>query len=78
MRLFDIGSDGVVVSALYPQGDEAVLRLYEYRGRAISMEPRYHGGRFALAELNGVAKGPLPATLPVGAWQILTLLAKRA
>jgi len=47
VRLFDAGSENVLLSALYPEGGRILARLHEYQGRA---------GEATMAAANGTAR----------------------
>jgi alpha-mannosidase len=75
LQPLELGSDSIMVSALYPQGGRAYVRLFGYSGRSAETLIAYRGGgaRFKATDLLG--RGDQLAASPVSfrPWQFQTL-----
>jgi Glycosyl hydrolase family 57 len=74
-RFLDVEGDGVLLSALYPEGDHVLARVFESRGRGATASIRSRRGRLSLREvdLRGREAGPVGETLPLRPWQFRTI-----
>ncbi|MDH7568937.1 MAG: hypothetical protein QHJ73_05065 [Armatimonadota bacterium] len=73
VRVVDVDSADVLLSALYGAGGQVYARLYEHRGA--KGEAEVGGGPFCLTEVNlaGTELGPVSARLTFRPWQIRTI-----
>jgi alpha-mannosidase len=71
----DVAGDGVLLSALYPEGDHVVARVFESRGRGATASIRSRRGSLSLHEvdLRGREVGPAGETLSLRPWQFRTV-----
>jgi hypothetical protein len=75
VRVLDVGSDNVLLSALYPERGRVVARLYEYQGRnGEAMIASANGAaRLEAVDLLGGNTRPVASPLTFKAWQIRTV-----
>ncbi len=74
-RFLDVEGDGVLLSALYPEGDHVLARVFESQGRAATASLRSRLVKASLREvdLRGREAGPVGETLSLRPWQFRTL-----
>jgi hypothetical protein len=74
VRLLEMDSQSVILSALYSQDGKIYARMYEYQGRSGSTSLQYRRGSAQLYEVNlmGSEKGSLANPLNFQPWQIRT------
>jgi hypothetical protein len=74
VALFEVESEHVIASALFPKGGKACLRMYEHAGRPGEARLRYAAGRGRLIETDLAGKAGRPAGPAVAfrPWQIRT------
>jgi alpha-mannosidase len=75
MTAFDVESDGVILSALFPKAGTAHARFFEYLGKsgALRLGFSHSGGRLAETDLAGRNSTPFTGPLRFSPWQIKTL-----
>lgn len=75
VRPLRTGSDNVLLSALYPEREKVLARLYEFQGRdgEVTFTLPRSGGRLQLVDLLGNNARPASSTLSFRPWQIQTL-----
>lgn len=75
LRAFDIGSDNIILCALYPEGGRVLARFYEYQGRP--GEVRFAlvntAARLESVDLLGGKARPVTSPLKFNPWQIQTV-----
>lgn len=75
VRVLDVSSSDVILSALYNEKGRVYARLYEHQGRASEASVRYALGKVKLTEVNlaGQEVEPISGSLTFRPWQIRTI-----
>ncbi len=75
VRFFDVGEEGVLLSALYSQDGHVLARVHESQGRpAVAPLRTLHGpADLREVDLRGRALGPVGETLALRPWQFRTV-----
>ncbi|MDH7501428.1 MAG: hypothetical protein QHJ82_01760 [Verrucomicrobiota bacterium] len=75
LRAFDIGSDNVILCALYPEGGRVLARFYEYQGRPGEMRfaPMNTAAKLESVDLLGGSARTVASPLKFNSWQIQTV-----
>jgi len=75
LQPLEVGPDGVMVSALYPQDGQAYVRLFDYCGRSVDASISYRGGGARFETTNLLGEGAQVASSPISfrPWQFQTL-----
>ena len=69
---FRINASNVIMSALYPDNGELILRMYEYKGESVEAEVSLFSGPAQMTEVNmlGEQQGMVTVPLKFSPWQI--------
>jgi len=75
IKLMELNSDNIIVSAIYPDKDNILVRMYEYKGISGEAEFKFHEDNVALAEVNllGHNKKQINDPLKFEPWEIKTI-----